>query len=148
MNEEEIRRKDRRETGCLIAVLLTLGLVFLGPELYPKKKAVEIRVYGKIEQPLLTETSFELAVWHHFPGNLKNGRLQISIQGKSILEEQHLMVHSFEIWEPNQLNSIPVSCPLRNYDPAEPINVEVFITTANARDTLIRFVWQKNRWVQ
>ena len=152
MNEEEqrqkeqIRRRDKRETGCLIVVVVSIGLILLAGLLNPKKKPVDVRVLGQVERPLLADPSFELAVWHQHPGNLKNGRLWVWINEKAVPADRPPKIHSFENWEPNQINAVSVSCPLDEYDSAEPLIVEVLVKAANARDTSTRFVWQGNRW--
>lgn len=143
---EEIRRRDKRETGCLIVVVVFIGFFLLAGLLNPKQKTVDVRVMGQVKQPLLAGPSFELAVWHQHPGNLKNGTLTIWIKGKAVPQGWPPKVHSFESWNPNQENAVTVSCPLKNYDPAEPLVVQVLVKAANARDTSTRFVWQGNRW--
>jgi hypothetical protein len=146
MSEEPKTRFAKYEGGCLIAVLVVIGLVFLAGLLNPKKKTVDVRVTGQIQGHFIDDPTFTLAVWHQHEGDLKNGRLTIRLRGKSVLPEDATHVHSFETWSPNQHNAVTKSISLPNYDPAEPLVVEVYVKAANARDTLIRLVWQNGDW--
>jgi hypothetical protein len=146
MTDEAIRQQDRGGNGCLIAVVSVIGLFLLIGLLNPKKETVDVRVMGQIKRPLLADESFELAVWHHHPGNLKYGQLTVRINGKTVPAGRPPKYHSFETWEPNEQHAVTISCPLVGYDPTEPLTIDVVVKAANARDTFGHFVWQGNGW--
>ncbi|MDA1055768.1 MAG: hypothetical protein O3C40_35695 [Planctomycetota bacterium] len=146
MSEEPKTRFAKYEGGCLIAVIVVFGLVFLAGLLNPKKKPVDVRVIGQIQGHFIDDPTFTLAIWHQHEGNLKNGRLTVHLHRKSVRPEDAAHVHSFETWSPNKQNAVTKSISLPNYDPAEPLVVEVFVKAANARDTLIRLVWHNGAW--
>jgi hypothetical protein len=146
MSEEPKTRLAKYEGGCLIAVIVVIGLVFLAGILNPKNKPVDVRVTGQIQGHFIDDPTFTLSVRHQHEGDLKNGRLTVWLRGKSIRPEDTAHVHSFESWGPNKQNAVPIQVSLPNYDPAEPIVVEVFVRAANARDTSSRLVWQNGGW--
>ena len=148
MTEEPKSQFAKYEGGCLVVVLVVIGLVFLAGLLNPKKKPVDVRVSGQIQGHFFDDPTFTLTVWHQHEGDLKNGRLTIRIHGKDIPKERSSHVHSFERWSPNQQHAVTVQFSLPNYDPALPLVIEIFVKAANARDTPIRLAWQNGDWTQ
>jgi len=146
MTDEPKRQGESWATGCLIAVLAFFGVIFFLGLWDPKQEFAPVHVTGSAQNHFLADPTFTLVVWHQHPGDLKNGRLTIRIQGKQVPKKDSELVHSFERWEPNEENGVTHRVSLPDYRPAEPLVVEILIEAANARDTPARFVWQNGGW--
>lgn len=83
------------------------------------------RVTGKLNQPLLGDSSLEITVWHQHPATLRNVVLLVSLNEDPLRDEKQWdrREHSFEAWQPNQENAFTFSFPLKRYDPKQEIYV-------------------------
>lgn len=122
------------------------GLPFLYNVLVPKQAAVYLQVTGRVEHGFFTGPSLELTCWHQHPGNLTKGTLSIWVRGKGMPQGEVHRLHSFEVWEPNDIHRLAFSFPLVDYNPSEPLEVSFLTQASNALDTSQKHIWVNHGW--
>jgi hypothetical protein len=106
------------------------------------------KLSGRLQQPLLGGPILEINLWHQHPGNLRNGRIDVSVRTSLVQEHPGASVqsHSFEVWEPNKDNTVTLPFQLLRFDAQEEILVEIVLTAKDVRPYKYTPVWIGNDW--
>jgi hypothetical protein len=136
------------QDGFAMFWLVVFAIVIYVHFLKSKEEPAYVQVAGQVRQPLFGTDHFELSVWHQFSGDLRKGRLSISVQGQTIPSAKDFKIHSFVVWQPNRASAVSFQFPLENYDPGKPLVFNCLVQAENASSTTSKFVWQYDGWKQ
>lgn len=114
---------------------------------------VSPNITGRIARPLFGKPTFEVHVWHQYPGDVKNGQLTVKVSGKHVIcdgtpidDSCASQIHSFETWEPNQENEVIFEFPLSRYDSDTEIQFGLLLSGNSIKEYLITDEWTGDGW--
>lgn len=114
---------------------------------------VSPHISGHIVRPLFGQPTFEVHVWHQYPGDVKNGQLVATAKGNDVTcdevsgdEPCASRIHSFETWEPNQENKVIFQIPLSRYNSETEIQFGLLLSGNSIKQYRISDEWTRDGW--
>ena len=140
------------ENGWVMLFLVVIGVPW-GLHFYNNYQEAQLpqvipQVAAAIEEPLWESPRLCLTVWHQVEGNLRNGSIAVSVNGKVLAADDHsiIQMHSFEIWQPNRDNGVDFEIPLTGFGPEDQLGVAVRIRAGNCHEGKVASTWTADGW--
>ena len=106
------------------------------------------KMTGEVTRTILEKPEFVVRVWHHHPGDHKNGKLSVYVNSNRLAARQKMSTKyfSFESWSPNEENAAELRFDLSNFDDDAIINVEVGFEAPYYKYFRDKSVFRNGRW--
>jgi len=133
---------------CIVAVIVGFGIPLYDEWQKSQRIYVIPHLRGRVHQPMFGDPDFVVTVWHQHTGNLRNGYVEVTIQGDMAgsSDGTESAVHSFEVWEPNRENSVTLTLPLSHFDATQEIPFKLELRGRDMRPFAYTDAWLGNTW--